>query len=95
LILLITAVSRADAQNIVYGTLDASLDDGSLAGPTFQVTFSYDADLDNITFGFGADGVIGYIDLDGQFGSGSFTFESTDGCSYLAGTVNLNMDRSG
>jgi hypothetical protein len=129
-ILLTTAVSRADAQSIVYGTLDASLDDGSLAGTTFQVTFCYDADqvtevgdsyvellsfdftllgttfsrdwifqggqvifqdggiqnvtasfqvfmppdspVNNITFGFGGDGVIGYIDLDGQFGSGSF-----------------------
>jgi hypothetical protein len=135
LILLIAAVSRADAQNIVYGTLAASLDDGSLAGTTFQVTFSYDADqvaqvgesyvelesfdftllgttfsrdwifqggqaifqdgviqnvtasfqvfmppdspVNNITFGFGGDGMIGYIDLDGQFGSGSFTFEIT------------------
>ena len=135
-ILLTTAVSRADAQSIVYGTLDASLDDGSLAGTTFQVTFCYDADqvtevgdsyvellsfdftllgttfsrdwifqggqvifqdggiqnvtasfqvfmppdspVNNITFGFGGDGVIGYIDLDGQFGSGSFAFEITD-----------------
>jgi hypothetical protein len=44
LILLAMAVSPADAQNIVYRTLDASLGDGSLAGTTFQVTFSYDAD---------------------------------------------------
>jgi probable HAF family extracellular repeat protein len=28
----------------------------------------------NITFGFGGPGVIGYIDLDNQFGSGSFSF---------------------
>jgi hypothetical protein len=139
LIIVIAAVSRADAQNVAYGILDASLDDGSLAGTTFQVAFSYDADqvadvgesyvellsfdftllgttfsrdwifqggqaifqdgviqnvtasfqvfmppdspVSNITFGFGGDGVIGYIDLDGQFGTGSFTFESIGGCS--------------
>jgi hypothetical protein len=28
--------------------------------------------VQNITFGFGGPGVIGYIDLNGQFGSGSF-----------------------
>jgi hypothetical protein len=139
LIIVLTAVSRADAQNVAYGILDASLDDGSLAGTTFQVAFSYDADqvadvgesyvellsfdftllgttfsrdwifqggqaifqdgvienvtasfqvfmppdspVSNITFGFGGDGVIGYVGLDGQFGTGSFTFESTGGCS--------------
>ena len=37
-----TLVAHAD--NIVYATLNASLDDGSLAGTTFQVCFSYDAD---------------------------------------------------
>jgi hypothetical protein len=31
-------------QNVAHGILDASLDDGSLAGTTFQVAFSYDAD---------------------------------------------------
>jgi hypothetical protein len=30
--------------------------------------------VENITFGFGGNGVIGYIDLNGQFGNGSFTF---------------------
>jgi hypothetical protein len=30
--------------------------------------------VQNITFGFGDSGVIGYIDLDGQYGNGSFTF---------------------
>jgi len=120
-------------QNIVYGTLNSSLNDGSLAGTQFCVSFSYDADqvppvgqgfvslnsfdftllgvpftrndifqggqvitqdgtvqnvtasfqvilppgspVNNITFGFGGDGVIGYIDLDGNFGGGSFTFD--------------------
>ena len=37
-------VANSFAQNIVYGTLDASLDTGSLAGTTFQISFSYDAD---------------------------------------------------
>jgi hypothetical protein len=120
--------------SIAHGILDASLDEGSLAGTAFQVAFSYDADqvanvgdsyvellsfdftllgttfsrnwifqggqaifhdgviqnvtasfqvfmppgspVKNITFGFGGDGVIGYIDLDDQFGTGSFTFEN-------------------
>jgi hypothetical protein len=33
--------------------------------------------VENITFGFGGPGVIGYIDLNGQFAVGSFTFVST------------------
>ena len=128
--------SRADAQTIVYGTLAASLDDGSLAGTTFSVVYSYDADqvsdtgesyvtlnsfdftllgvpftrddifqggqvifldavpenvtasfqvflppgspVNNITFGFGVPLGIAYIDLDNQFGSGSFRFCSDD-----------------
>ena len=128
--------SRADAQTIVYGTLAASLDDGSLAGTTFSVVYSYDADqvsdtgesfvtlnsfdftllgvpftrddifqggqvifldgvpvnvtasfqvvlppgspVHNITFGFGQPLGIAYIDLDNQFGNGSFSFCSDD-----------------
>jgi hypothetical protein len=128
--LLLATASTAQATNIVFGTLDASLDDGSLAGTAFTVVYSYDADqvapvgesyvplssfdfsllgvpftrsdifqggqvilqdgvvvnvtasfqvrmppnspVSNITFGFGGPGVIGYIDLDQQFGSGSF-----------------------
>ena len=129
-VLLMLAASRVGAQNIVSCTFDASLDDGSLAGTTFPVTFSYDADqvlptgesyislttfdftlfgvpftrsdifqggqvifrdgvmdnvtasfqvrlpdgspVNNITFGFGGSGVLGYTDLDWQFGLGSF-----------------------
>ena len=129
-VLLMLAASRLSAQNIVSCSFDASLDDGSLAGTIFPVTFSYDADqvsptgesyialtsfdftlfgvpftrsdifqggqvifrdgvmdnvtasfqvrlpdgspVNNITFGFGGSGVIGYIDLDYQFGLGSF-----------------------
>jgi hypothetical protein len=40
----LAAGSRADAQTIVYGTLAAALDHGSLAGTTFPVVYSYDAD---------------------------------------------------
>src|SRR5215471_8737146 len=35
---------NAYAAHIVFGRLDASLDTGSLAGTTFTVCFSYDAD---------------------------------------------------
>ncbi|HVT40759.1 MAG TPA: hypothetical protein VHE78_17095 [Gemmatimonadaceae bacterium] len=132
--LLLLVAARADAQNIVRGCFDASLDDGSLAGTTFTVIFSYDADevsdtgdsyvslssfdftllgvpftrddifqggqaifhdavldnvtasfqvrlppnspVNNITFGFGSSRGIAYIDLDNQFGSGSFVFST-------------------
>ena len=43
-VFLFVSVGSSYAQNIVYGTLDASLDTGSLAGTTFQISFSYDAD---------------------------------------------------
>jgi hypothetical protein len=43
-ILVVTKVTSIQAGNIVFGTLNASLDDGSLAGTTFQIMFSYDAD---------------------------------------------------
>jgi hypothetical protein len=128
--LLLVASTPAQALTIVFGILDSSLYDGSLAGTTFTVVYSYDADqvapvgesyvplnsfdfnllgvaftrddifqggqvilqdgvvvnvtasfqvrmpagspVTNITFGFGGPGVIGYIDLDQQFGIGSF-----------------------
>jgi hypothetical protein len=43
-LLIVMTSTRGDAQNVVFGSLDASLDDGSLAGTTFTVVFSYDAD---------------------------------------------------
>ena len=128
----------AHAQTIVFGTLNASLDDGSLAGTTFCVSFSYDQDqvspvgesyvtlnsfdftllgvpftrddifqggqvifedgvpanvtasfqvflpdgspVTNITFGFGTPGGIAYIDLNDQYGGGSFTIDSSCQC---------------
>ena len=39
---------------------------------SFQVFLPPNSPVQNITFGFGGPGVIGYIDLNGQFGSGSF-----------------------
>jgi hypothetical protein len=127
----------AHGQNIVYATLNASLDDGSLAGTTFTILFSYDADqvantgqsyvslnsfdftllgvpftrddifqggqvifqdgvlqnvtasfqvilppdspVQNITFGFGDPMGVAYIDLDGEFGSGSLVL-ACDSC---------------
>jgi hypothetical protein len=131
-LLFFAAGSSAEAENIVFSSLDASLDTGSLAPATFTVVFSYDADqvndvgesyvqlnsfdftllgvpfsrsdifqggqvifsdgapynvtasfqvflppdspVSNITFGFGDAEGIAYIDLDGQYGSGSFAF---------------------
>ena len=129
----------AGATTIVYWTFVASLDTGSMAGTTFPVCYSYDADqvapvgesyvqlnsfdfvlgaaqftrndifqggqviltdgvahdvtasfqvfmppnspVKNITFGFGGDGAIGYVDLSDQYGDGSFDLTSqTPGC---------------
>src|ERR1700682_1339599 len=39
---------------------------------SFQVFLPPNSPVQNITFGFGGPGVIAYIDLNGQFGSGSF-----------------------
>src|SRR6185312_13652119 len=122
----------AKAGTIVFDSLNASLNTGSLAGTTFSVSFSFDASqinpagpsfillssfdftllgtsfdrssifqggqawlqdgvlnnvtasyqvvlppsapVQNITFGFGGPGSIGYLDLSGNFGAGAFTF---------------------
>jgi len=44
LLLCILFSGAAQAENIVFASLNASLNDGSLAGTTFQILFSYDAD---------------------------------------------------
>ena len=146
-VLLVLAASRVDARTIVFRTLDASLEQGSLAGTTFPVSLSYDADqvapigesfvtlesfdftllgvaftrqdifeggqcvfqnsvlenvtasfqirlppdspVKNITFGFGGPGVIGYVDLDNQFGMGSFTIQSAGWNSNDIGNVGV------
>jgi hypothetical protein len=44
---------------------------------SFQVHLPPQSPVENITFGFGGPGIIGYTNLNGQFGLGSFTFVST------------------
>jgi hypothetical protein len=41
---------------------------------SFQVILPPHSPVENITFGFGGPGVIGYIDLNNQFGLGTFAF---------------------
>ena len=49
---------------------------------SFQVFMPPNSPLNNITFGFGGDGVIGYIDLAGQYGDGTFALASqTSDCN--------------
>jgi hypothetical protein len=43
---------------------------------SFQVILPPNSPVNNITFGFGGPGAIGYIDLNNQFGSGSFTINA-------------------
>jgi hypothetical protein len=43
-LLLLSSTVTAHAETIVYATLNCSLDDGSLAGTQFTVSYSYDAD---------------------------------------------------
>lgn len=141
--------ATAGASPIVYATLDASLETGSLAGTNFTVSISYDAaqlqaagpsyitldtfdfvllgtpfnrseifqggqvilfngviqnvtasyqvtlppkaPVENITFGFGGDGVIGYIDLNGQFGTGSFVVVPEPCISLMIGAGSIGM----
>ena len=56
----------------------AIFENGTLTDVTasYQVFLPPMSPVENITFGFGGPGVIGYIDLSGQFGLGSFTFTS-------------------
>jgi hypothetical protein len=132
MLLIMTGSHASEAQSILHLALRASLNDGALAGRTFEVSFTYNADdvsaqgdsfiglksfdfvlegvpfsrsliaqggqvifrdgvlnnvtasfqgqmpdgspVNNITFGFGGPGVIGYIDLNGTYGQGSFVF---------------------
>jgi len=56
----------------------AIFDNGVIENVTasFQGNLPPNSPVNNITFGFGGPGVIGYIDLNNQFGSGTFTFAS-------------------
>jgi len=70
--LLGTSFSRA---NISQGG-QVILQSGTLTNITasFQGVLPPGAQVNNITFGFGGPGIIGYIDRSGNFGLGSFTF---------------------
>jgi len=60
--------------------------DGALENVTasFQVFLPPRSPVKNVTFGFGGPGIIGYSDLDDQFGSGSFALgcEAARNCSH-------------
>jgi hypothetical protein len=48
--------------------------------------------LNNITFGFGGPGIIGYIDLKGKFGDGVFTISSVpESSTFLSLAVGLGL----
>lgn len=68
-LLLLSSTVTAHAQNIVYGTLDSSLDSGSLAGTHFTVGFSYDADQVPPT----GEGYVPLNSFDFQLGDAYFT----------------------
>ena len=63
---------------------------------SFQVFLPPGAPVKNITFGFGGPGIIGYIDLGGQFGSGSFELvsDSRGSVPLLHGLLRNVRDRS-
>jgi hypothetical protein len=71
--------------------------DGVLVNVTasYQVTLPPSAPVENITFGFGGDGVIGYIDDSRNFGSGTFTFTPEPSSLFIgAATVMLVWRRT-
>ena len=66
----------AFTRNDIFQGGQAIFRDGKLANVTasFQVRLPSNAPLNNITFGFGGNGVIGYLDLQNKYGDGSFVF---------------------
>ncbi|HET8548653.1 MAG TPA: hypothetical protein VFL57_11640 [Bryobacteraceae bacterium] len=66
----------AFTRNDIFQGGQAIFRNGKLANVTasFQVRLPADAPLRNLTFGFGGDGVIGYVDLENKYGAGSFVF---------------------
>jgi len=62
-------------RNDIFQGGQAIFHDGVLNNVTasFQVILPPNSPVSNITFGFGGPGVIGYADLQNQFGDGSFT----------------------
>jgi hypothetical protein len=63
--------TRADIFQAGQVTFHNGVIDNVIA--SFQVIVPPNSPVSNITFGFGGPGVIGYADLNGQFGDGSFT----------------------
>jgi hypothetical protein len=66
-------------RNDIFQGGQAIFENGVIENVTasFQVVLPPNSPVNNITFGFGGPGVIGYIDLNDQFGSGTFTFASS------------------
>jgi hypothetical protein len=56
---------------------------------SFQVILPPNSPVNNITFGFGGPGVIGYINLENQFGTGSFTIQSAGWTSTDVGDAGI------
>jgi len=71
-VLLGVAFTRSD----IFQGGQAIFRSGKLVNVTasFQIRLPSNAPVNNITFGFGGEGVIGYIDLQGKYGDGSFVF---------------------
>jgi len=71
-----TLLSASFTLNDIFQGGQAIFHNGIIENVTasFQVHLPPQSPVENITFGFGGPGVIGYIDLNGQFGQGSFTF---------------------
>jgi hypothetical protein len=74
-ILLGVPFSRSD----IFQGGQAIFENGVIENVTasFQVILPPNSPVETITFGFGGPGVIGYIDLAHEFGSGTFSFAST------------------
>ena len=66
------------ALNDIFQGGQAIFEDSVIENVTasFQVILPPNSPVNNITFGFGGPGVIGYIDSNNQPGSGTFTFAS-------------------
>jgi hypothetical protein len=75
-----------DKYNIEQGGQAIFLD-GALVNVTGSFQSSSlppNSPVHNITFGFGGNGVIGYVDLSNQFGSGSFVFVPEPAFGWIA-----------
>jgi hypothetical protein len=71
-----TLLGVAFTRDDIFQGGQAIFRDGTINNVTasFQVILPPNSPVENITFGFGGPGVIAYVDLSGQFGTGSFSF---------------------